>query len=389
MAVWGGPGMGKTSFLQLLTSEEVWLSKNINPSEAVIIYLNCQEINPFIPASFWRRIINLIREKTKDNSILQPIIQDLLKKPKITKDYLRFVLKKLGEQNKFLVLLLDDYDATFRFHSQYSETEVEIFLSECRNLAYDCSERKYLSMIVTSLRPLNETGPGLTPEKSPWYNHYAFQPLKPLNQKEVEILLSKMDMPPGLCDGIQEIAGGNPLLLQNAGFLYYDKVRSEETLSAEKFTRDLITATDHIFQGTWQLANGLEQTLLMLISLSNLEGRVQNKRYNLGDINVIFSQKSRELMDLEERGVIKGNREQENTGYLFSSTIMEWWVIKEVENTNVETLKEREKVFLNLMSHKQVKKVTSVIKYLSENKEAIKSVVKWVSKLATYCAKFL
>lgn len=68
---------------------------------------------------------------------------------------------------------------------------------------------------------------------------------------------------------------------------------------------------------------------------------------------------------------------------------MEWWVIKEVENTNAETLKQREKVFFNLMNRNQVKKVTNVIKDLSENKEAIKSVVKWVSKLAVYCAKFL
>ena len=127
----------------------------------------------------------------------------------------------------------------------------------------------------------------------------------------------------------------------------------------------------------------------MLISLSDLEGHIQKKRYNLGDINIIFSQKYRELTDLEERGVIKRTTEQENSVYLFSSTIMEWWVIKEVENTKAETLKQREKVFLNLMSHKQVKKVTDVIKYLSENKKAIKSVVKWVSKLAMYCAKFL
>lgn len=31
---------------------------------------------------------------------------------------------------------------------------------------------------------------------------------------------------------------------------------------------------------------------------------------------------------------------------------MEWWVIKEVENINVEIFKEREKVFFNLMSYK-------------------------------------
>ncbi|NET41013.1 ATP-binding protein [Okeania sp. SIO2B3] len=386
LAIWGGRGMGKTSFLNLLTSHHIWESQDLDPSKAVIVYLNCLDTQPFIPANFWRKIINLIREKTKDDTTIQPMVRELLKKPKITKDYLRLVLKRLGQQNKFLVLLLDDYDATFRSHSQYTETDVEVFLSECRNLAYHSSERKYLSMIVTSRRRLNETGPKLTPEKSPWYNHYAFQQLKPLNQKEVEKLLSQMQIPPALCDGIEEIAYGNPLLLQNVGFLYYHQMRSGETPSAEIFARELIAATEHFFQGTWELANELEQTLLMLIALSNLEGRVQKKRYNLGDINIIFSQKERELIDLEQRGVIKRSTVEENTVYSFSSTIMEWWVIKEIENTNAEILKQREKVFLNLMSHQQAEKVKNVIKYLSENKEAIKSIVKWLGKLAAYFA---
>nr|WP_293104579.1 hypothetical protein [Okeania sp. SIO2F4] len=162
----------------------------------------------------------------------------------------------------------------------------------------------------------------------------------------------------------------------------HNKRRSGETLNAEIFANEFVAATENFFQETWQLANELEQTLLMLIALSNLEGRVQNKRYDLGDINIIFSQKERELIDLEQRGVIKRTTKQENTVYLFSSTIMEWWVIKEIENTNAETLKQREKVFINLMSHQQAEKVTNVIKYLSENKEAIQSIVKWVSKLA-------
>ncbi|MGD1700867.1 ATP-binding protein [Dapis sp. BLCC M229] len=280
------------------------------------------------------------------------------------------------------MLLLDDYDATFRSHSQYTETDVEIFLSECRNLAYHSSERKYLSMIVTSLRRLNETGPSLTPEKSPWYNHYAFQQLKPLTQENVDSLLNKIELTSKLREGIEEIAGGNPALLQNSGFILHNKRRSGETITAEILARDFVAATEHFFQDTWQLANELEQTLLMLIALSKLAGRVQNKRYDLGDINVIFSQKERELIDLEQRGVIKRSIEQENQVYLFSSTIMEWWVIKEIENTNAETLKQREKVFLNLMSHQQAQKVTNVIKYLSENKEATKSIVKWEWKLS-------
>lgn len=110
------------------------------------------------------------------------------------------------------------------------------------------------------------------------------------------------------------------------------------------------------------------------------------KRYDLSDISVIFSQKERELMDLEERCVIKQTVEQEKTNYSFTSTIMEWWVIKEIENTNTEILKQREMVFANFMSRKQVDKVKDVINYLSEHKEAIKSIAKWVGKLAPYLA---
>ena len=386
LAIWGGPGMGKTSFLNLLTSEQVWQSQDIDPSTAVIVYINCLEITPFMPASFWQRIIHLIGEKTEGNPILRPIILELLKKPKLTSEYLRYILKKLGEQNKFLVLLLDDYDATLNPHSQYTETDIEVFLTECRRLAYHSEERKYLSMIATSLRRLNEQGFSLTTDGSPWYNHFGFQRLKPLNDKEIGMLLSRMSMTGEIREGIEEIAGGNPALLQNAGFILYNTIRSEETISAEVFARDFFAATKHFFQDTWQLANPLEQALLMLIALYNLKGRVQKIRYDLSDISVVFNQKERELMDLEERCVIKRTVEQENTNYSFTSTIMEWWIIREIENYNGEILRQREKGFLNLMNHQQVEQVKNVMKYLSENKEATKSIVKWTDKLAAYFA---
>ena len=104
----------------------------------------------------------------------------------------------------------------------------------------------------------------------------------------------------------------------------------------------------------------------------------------MSDISIIFSQKERELMNLEERYVIQRTAEQENTNYSFTSTIMEWWVIKEIENTNTEELKERELVFLKFMSRKQVGKVKDVINSLLEHKETIKSIAKWVGKLAPY-----
>jgi GTPase SAR1 family protein len=384
LAIWGGPGMGKTSFLNLLKSEEVWQSQEIDPSQAIIVYLNCLEIRPFIAANFWRKIIHSIGQKTKDDAIRQ-IIKKLLEKSKSTKDHLLYILRKIGEQNKFLVLLLDDYDTTLNSHPRYTKTDIEVFLTECRNLAYHSEERKYLSMIVTSLRRLNEKDPNIiTPDGSPWYNHFVFQPLKPLNDKEIGILLSGIPMTGEVRDGIEEIAGGNPAFLQNTGFLLYSKRRSGETLNAEIFAKEFVKATEHFFQDIWQLADKTEQALLMLIALYQLKNRVQKTDYDLSDISIIFSQKERELMNLEERYVIQRTAEQENTNYSFTSTIMEWWVIKEIENTNTEELKERELVFLKFMSRKQVDKVKDVINSLLEHKETIKSIAKWVGKLAPY-----
>ncbi len=53
LAVWGGPGMGKTSFLELLTSTEIWQKYDLDSSQAVIVRLSCENIVPFIPSNFW------------------------------------------------------------------------------------------------------------------------------------------------------------------------------------------------------------------------------------------------------------------------------------------------------------------------------------------------
>lgn len=237
-------------------------------------------------------------------------------------------------------------------------------------------------MVVSSLRSLTEIGPNLTLNSSPWYNHYLFQPLKPLTNNEVAILLGGMPMTPSLRDGIIEIAGGHPALLQNAGFLLYSKRRSGTMPDVETFARDFFTATKQYFQGTWQLASELEQSLLILIALSNLKGRLQKTRYDLGNINIIFSQKERELNELEQRGIIVRSFKEEKLNYSFASSVMEWWVIKEIENSDDDALQQREKVFLNLMSHKQLKQVTNVVRALWEHKDDVQSLVKWVGELA-------
>ncbi|MDJ0734991.1 MAG: ATP-binding protein [Nostocaceae cyanobacterium] len=376
LAIWGGPGMGKTSFLEKLADSQTWEENGLDPSQAVIVLLNCENISPFTPSGFWQEVLSLLKDKLDDKPTLQAEIAKLIEEGKTTKDSLRQILRKIGKQNRFLVLLVDDYDVALQENEQYTHDNMEQFLSECRNLAVHFRERQYFSMIVTSLRRLNELGPELNPSKSPWYNHYLFQRLKPFNNTEIAQLLSPLRTPEAR-DAIREIADGHPSLLQIAGFLLYIELETDKVPDSQAFMDDFESSTIQIFQNIWDRTNQVEQTLLMLIALSNFSGRLhQKEQFDLSGTDLIFSQKERELSKLEEQGVIVHQVNEQRTMYSFTSSIMERWVIQQVWNTDEESLKAREKVFLNLMSHKQAEKLTNAIGWLGQHKDDVIPILK-------------
>ncbi len=190
-------------------------------------------------------------------------------------------------------------------------------------------------------------------------------------------------MKPALQAGVREIASGNPALLQIAGYLLYRerKLGTTKIPDAEAFAKEFESTARHYFQDIWSFANELEQTLLMLIALSNLKGRLHNQRYDLSGIEIIFSQKERELNYLEERGVINCTVEEGKKGYSFTSSIMERWVIQELSNSDDTSLENRKKVLLNLMSHEQAQEITTAIQWLWQNKEEVPATLKWIGRI--------
>jgi AAA domain len=388
LALWGGPGMGKTSFLKLLASPQFWNNNGLDPSQAAIILLNCESIAPFTPSGFWREVLSLIKDSLDSEPDLQGEIETLLQTGNTTKDSLRQVLQKLGQKNKFLVLLLDDYDAALRPNEQYTEADMEQFVTECRSLAVHCKESQYLSMIVASLKRLNELGPQLRPNASPWYNHYLFQSLKPFNQNEIAQILG-IPMTEELRDAIKEIAGGHPHFLQIAGFLLYRELRTGKVPDTKAFVKDFERDTQPLFHSIWARCTEPEQTLLMVMALFHLNGRLHRKKqFDLRGMDIIFTQRDRELIKLEEAGVIT-RIDAGKVPYSFSSSIMERWVIQEIWNADKAFLQEREKVFLNLMSSAQVKRFQSAINWLWTNKNEVPSTVEWLAKLAAALNGFI
>ncbi|MEH1819968.1 MAG: ATP-binding protein [Nostoc sp.] len=381
LAIWGGSGMGKTSFLQKIESPQAWLDHGMDSSQAVIVRFSCESIAPFTPSDFWGEVLSLIKDKLAGQSALQTEIDAILQAGKPAKDNLRQILRKLKAQDKYLVLLIDDFHVALHTNQEYDEDAMQRFLSECRNLAVHSAEGQHLSMIVTSLKRLNELGLKLNPNASPWYNHYLFLRLKTFNNSEIDDVFKTLRIP-DLREAIKEITGGHPSLLQTSGFLLHRDLLTANAPNVDKFISNFESVTQQIFQTIWERCSEVEQTLLMLMALSALKGRLhKQKQFDVSGIELIFSQREGELIKLEEQGVVTHSVHEEKNIYSFTSSTMERWVIQEIRPTDEQWLQAREKVFLNLMSRQQMDKFTTAIKWLWKNQDKIPKIIEWFGKL--------
>jgi hypothetical protein len=387
IALWGGPGMGKTSLLNMLADPKQWAMRGYDAQGAVMVAFSCLSFTPFTANDFWREILQQLHDHADIKQGLKFTIAPLLQTP--SKDNLRSVLRQLGKEGQYVVMLIDDYDAVLQTNPSYSETDIVMLVSDCRNLCANAMERAYCSMVVTSTRRLNELGPKLQPGSSPWYNHYLFLPIKPFSEADTLTLMAGLPMTPGLRDGIKEMCDGHPALLQNAGHLLFRTLRSGQIPSPLDFAQEFQRSTQHLLEAQWQLAKEDEQTLMMLIALIHLQGRLNRNAYDLKDLPVVFSQKERELLDLVDQGVLVSRGRTGELAFAFASSIMERWVIEELENANEEWLTARQKIFLNLMSHRQAQTVTNAIRWLWNHREQIPSILEWLVKLSAAFPKGL
>ncbi|MFM6815336.1 MAG: ATP-binding protein, partial [Dolichospermum sp.] len=340
------------------------------------------------PASFWREVLTILCDQLDNEPQLQREIKPLLERT-VTNDSLRQALRRLGKKDKFLLLLVDDFDAALVSNDQYTEAEMGAFLPQCRSLAVHTEESQYLSMIVTSLEPLSKPGPPLNPNASPWYNHYLFQSLKLFTTREsVQILNINIIRPPTLRGEIINITGGHPSLVQTAGLLLWQRIQPGETADIKKFTQGFERDTQHIFQTIWTRCNRTEQALLMLIALLDVDGHIADKKFNLNGIERILSQLKRWLSELEDRGVIISSSTETGKFYSFTSPLMKKWVTEEeILNTSDNLIRDREKEFLNLISHGQMRQVGEFISWVKNNPDKVRALLDWITKVLPFFPK--
>ncbi|MCC5665367.1 AAA-like domain-containing protein [Nostoc sp. CHAB 5784] len=398
LAVWGGLGTGKTSLLAKLAAAQTWEQNRQDISFAVIVRFSCEEISPFTDSGFWTKLLCLVRNNLDTEAELQEQVNTLIEEGRASQDSLRQILRELDTKGKYLVLLIDDYDFALSPNQQYSEENMQQFLGEFRSLAVytGTGQRRNLSVIVTSQKRLNDIRPSTNPNQSPWYNHYLFRQLKPFDNNEVDQLLQFFNraITPQLREALEQIAGGHPKLLQTACFLLYQELRNENQPSIEEYVKNFIrefeSSTDPFFDSLWRRCDKKEQYLLMLMVLSKLRGRLsQDRQYDITNIESIFSQYDKILRNLQEQCIIKNSANTGDNSFIFISSIMENWVIQEIWNSNDESLQERQKAFLNLMSHQQIEDVKGAIVWVKRNQPSITLSFKFVYPIVERIIRFL
>ncbi len=389
-AFYGGSGTGKSSFLQRLTEPETWQERRLEISKCYIVSLNCTDINPFTSSNFFRGILELLKEEIGGQTDLLAEIEASLEEKDIEKGDLRRILRKIGGEDKFLLLLLDQFDSALIASEHYTENEILVFLNEFRNLSVG-GPGIPLSTIVTSFRSIPELGPELRSSGSPWYNHYLCHSLSPFSEQEIRQHFFTAGSPlcipltPKVQAAVLQLTGGNPALLQNAFYLLHDMMQAAQSIDAidlKVFAEKFISRAEHFFRDTWGFSNDAEQVLLILIALQLQEGRLSDRsQYSLKDIDRVFSQRSRELLDLVERGIIQKVESEAETTYKFASSLMAWWVIQEIHNSDEAELERREKVFFKWMSREQADQIKSVVRQVWSQKAAIKGAIEWTVSL--------
>jgi hypothetical protein len=179
------------------------------------------------------------------------------------------------------------------------------------------------------------------------------------------------------------ITHGHPALLQHAGDLLHEALSGKVDLPSPKiFAENFFVRTEHLFQNIWRCSTQNERVLLMLIALNNREGRLNDKKFNLRNLDLILRQHATELIRLKKSILVETADSWGKPQYDFASAMMEWWILQEIERNGGASLKEYEMTLLNLISQEQMDNIKRVFSYALEKKESIASFVEWAIKIA-------
>jgi len=381
---YGSPGMGKSSLLDYLEYRKSWTTRNERIDDYYLLRVDCKLIEEFSVAKFWKKAITELSSQLTDGTNLKSKTLDIiLKNQIITQSEIEAIFINL---DKCLVLLIDDYDVVFHPKNNYTLQEVSKLLRQFRII----NDHKLLkcSTIMTSSQPVKQLVKELRLEDNLLYDHLMTVPLKPFDNYEMRELWKKMrgklKDSKEVQRAVESITGGHPKLSQIVCYnLYYistsTKKVDNETLK-EQLEDEFYEQANLILESIWNSFSDEEKGILLLVILSDLEGRIKNTIYfDLKGVNKYFREQDWILKSLKLRKIIKKNhkgRNEDDTYDLTASALKKWAINEIIVKRDNYAVKQREKVFL-FVRQQDINMMSDIFEQLWKMKSELMNLAKF------------
>ena len=379
LEIYGERGIGKSLMLKYISSPSVHLTLN-NFQNHIFVFVNCSDsVHPKTASQFWFQCTKTLDRKLEDSPIKEKckaLLQRIEEGAELGANDFHDVLDVAAGVNKRIVLVLDDFDALIRTDTEYLDS-TRTFLQGLRSLT--TRDFNKANLVVATRYSLQKLCKPLAVQNiSPFENGFTSCRLQLFREDDILKLLHRIEQTdqPSFTSSesryIAYLSGYHPQLAEMVASEIFDHridvgaPLTDLTPVGEKFQ----SVASPVFERFWEGSSPDEQMLLMLIALQKLKGKVTNSKYDLSDITSIFSQKERELIELNARGLL--NRTQTNpSNWEIFSPIFEWWILKEIESSTPEQLDERRRVWGSLLTQKQADKIGQTLEFLNNHKDSI------------------
>jgi len=179
-AVYGQTCIGKSWFLKQLEQPDLLAKWDLEEPGVTTVSLNSTEIKPPIVENFWRGVLQQLRSKNIPSSE-QRLIAEILAASSIDTFLISQLLDLIAKNNRFFLLLLDNFDSII----EQIDVENPTFLNLLRSLLV--RQYKGLGIVMTTIKLLNELCANRFHfDISPFDNVFYPVELKPFNEKETK-----------------------------------------------------------------------------------------------------------------------------------------------------------------------------------------------------------
>jgi tetratricopeptide (TPR) repeat protein len=330
VAIWGGTGIGKTSFLHqlaCLSGSQSWRG-NAHP---VMVLVSCRHIMPtFTSQGFWLDVFERLGDRLTassepDFSLMQQVEQ-CLQQQSTSAQTLHSIARQLARHGKNLVLLIDDYDIALQPNPSYHKAEIDWFLREWVAAAADPA----IATVVASSQRLDQLCPKSS--SADLFRHYLLLPLPPFSVQEAQTLLDWVTLADStLRSGILALVDGNPALLQLAGSFLYTELRNGHIPTLQQFVPAFQQRAAPFLQAMWSQLHPQDQALLQLLVLES-QGFWERSPTVDRPISAISPQYESALMRLEADGLLRQDRTAAPPRFSIAASALEGWLIQQLQS---------------------------------------------------------